>query len=176
MGEVVVPSAAAYDPDVHLSKADVKVNSRSKLSYIEVRIKASKTDVFRKGVTVYLGATGNDLCPVAAVFSYMVSSPKSAAKDVHPFFCFSNNQPLMRERFVKELQSALQSRGIAASAYMEYSFRIGAATTAMARGILDSLIKTLWWWESAAYMVYIRTPQSTLCAVAKQLVDKTESL
>ena len=46
MGEAVVPSAAAYDPDVHLSKADVKADSRSKPSYIEVRIKASKTDVF----------------------------------------------------------------------------------------------------------------------------------
>ena len=76
---------------------------------------------------------------------------------------------------MKELQSALQSRGIAASAYTGHSFRIGAAITAAARGIPDSLIKTLGWWESAAYMVYIRTPQSTLCAVAKQLVDKTES-
>ena len=76
---------------------------------------------------------------------------------------------------MKELQSALQSRGIAASAYTGHSFRIGAATTAAARGIPDSLIKTLQRWESAAYMVYIRTPpQSTLCAVAKQLVDKTE--
>ena len=81
MGEVVVPSTAAYDPDMHLSEADVKANSRSKPSYIEVRIKASKTDVFRKGVTVYLGATGNDLCPVVAVLSYMMSSPKSAMKD-----------------------------------------------------------------------------------------------
>ena len=77
---------------------------------------------------------------------------------------------------MKELQSALQSRLIAALAYTGYSFRIGVATTAVARGIPDSLIKTLGRWESAAYIVYIRTPQSTLYAVAKQLVDKTESL
>ena len=125
MGEVVVPFVGAYDPDVHLSEADVKVDSRSKPSYIEVRIKASKTDVFRKGIIIYLGVTGNDLCPVAAVLSYLVSSPKSAAKESHPFFCFSNNQPLTGEKFVKELQSALQSRGIAASAYTGHSFCIG---------------------------------------------------
>ena len=159
MGEVVVPSAAAYDPDVHLSEADVKVDSRSKPSYIEVWIKASKTDVFRKGVTVYLGATGNDLCPVAAVLSYMVSSLKSAAKESCPFFRFSNNQPLTREKFVKELQSALQLRGIA---YTGHSFCIGAATTAATCGIPDSLTKTLGRWESAAYTVYICTPQFTL--------------
>ena len=75
---------------------------------------------------------------------------------------------------MKELQSGLQSRGITASAYTGHSFRIKAATTAAARGIPDFLIKTLGRWESAAYTVYIRTPQSTLCAVAKQLVDKTE--
>ena len=46
MGEAVVPSSTAYDPDVHLSEADVKADSRSKPSYIEVQIKASKTDVF----------------------------------------------------------------------------------------------------------------------------------
>ena len=34
---------------------------------VQVRIKASKTDPFRKGVVVYLGRTDNDLCPVGAV-------------------------------------------------------------------------------------------------------------
>ena len=65
---------------------------------------------------------------------------------------------------MKELQSALQSRGIAASAYAGHSFRIGAAAAArdLACGIPDSLIKTLGRWESAAYMVYIRIPHSPL--------------
>ena len=44
-GEVVVPSAATYDPSVHLSHGDVKVDSISAPSYITVMIKASKTDV-----------------------------------------------------------------------------------------------------------------------------------
>ena len=92
MEEAVVPSATAYDQDVHLSEADVKANSRSKPSYIEVRIKASKTDVFRKGVTVYLGATGNDLCPVAAVLSYMVSSrSQQRGRVVHSFASVTTN-------------------------------------------------------------------------------------
>ena len=44
--EAVVPSVALYDPKVHLNEADVSVDSRTKPSYIKVRIKASKTDVF----------------------------------------------------------------------------------------------------------------------------------
>ena len=38
---------------------------------VQVQIKASKTDPFRKGVVVYLGRTDNDLCPVGAVAAYL---------------------------------------------------------------------------------------------------------
>ena len=54
-GKVVVSLAAAYDPSVHLSHGNVKVDSISAPSYVTVMIKASKTDVLRRGVTVYLG-------------------------------------------------------------------------------------------------------------------------
>ena len=67
-GEIVVPSATTCNPAVHLSYGDVKADNISTLQYIEVIIKASKTDPFWKGVTVYLGSTGATLCPVAAIW------------------------------------------------------------------------------------------------------------
>ena len=67
----VVPSEAGYDTGVHLSQGDVRVNSVQDPQYLEVRIKASKTDPFRKGVTVYLGRTGKEVCPVAAILGYI---------------------------------------------------------------------------------------------------------
>ena len=36
--------------------------------------------------------------------------------------------------------------------YSGHSFRIGAATTAAAKGIEDCIIKILGWWESLAYL------------------------
>ena len=83
----MVPSVALYDPEVHLNEADVSMDSRTKPSYIEVRIKASKTDVFWRGVTVYLGTTGNDLCPVTAVLSYMASIQRLPTMGCGPFYC-----------------------------------------------------------------------------------------
>ena len=62
--------------------------------------------------------------------------------------------------------------GIDTTRYVGHSFRIGAATTAAACGIQDSLIKTLGRWESAAYMLYVRTPVETLCHVSQQLVTQ----
>ena len=70
-GEVVISSDASYDPQVNLSLEDVRVDSRVKPSYVEVNIKASKTDPFRQGVRVYLGATSRDICPVSAILHYL---------------------------------------------------------------------------------------------------------
>ena len=58
MGEAVVPADNEYDAQVHLNFRDARVNSTASPEWMEVLIKASKTDPFRKGVTIYLGVTG----------------------------------------------------------------------------------------------------------------------
>eukprot|EP00731_Ephydatia_muelleri_P033273 Em0027g21a len=168
-GEIVVPSDAEYDASVHLSYGDVKADSVQKPSYLEVAIKASKTDPFRKGVKVYLGASGAELCPVAAILSYMVIRGSLPG----PFFMFEDKRPLTRDRFVGEMRKALEQAGVTAKQYSGHSFRIGAATTAASCGLQDSLIKTLGRWESAAYAVYIRTPITDLCSVSSRLVSRS---
>ena len=67
-----MPSEREYDPQSHLCYEDVKVDCHSAPTYIQVTLKASKTDPFRQGVVLYLGATGKELCPVAAVLSFIV--------------------------------------------------------------------------------------------------------
>ncbi|KAL5510124.1 hypothetical protein EMCRGX_G005615 [Ephydatia muelleri] len=148
------------------SYGDVKIDAIRNPSYIEVTIKASKTDPFRKGVKVYLGVTGVTLCPVASILSYMVSRGSRTG----PFFSFSDQRPLTRDRLVKEVCQAMRTSGIDDKLYSGHSFRIGAATTAASCGLQDSLIKTLGRWESAAYTIYIRTPKAELCGVASKLV------
>ena len=160
-GEVVVPSRALYDAEVHLNIDDVKLDNRDKPSYLLVQIKASKTDVFRKGSTVYLGVTGTELCPVAAIVNYMVLPRENSTTSA--FFGFSDGQPLTRTRFVKELRTALAKVGINAAQFAGHSFIIDC-------GVPDSLIQTLGRWEIAVYTLYIRTPPSVLCSVSRTLV------
>ena len=167
-GEVVVPSHREYDATVHLSYGDVRVDSTENPQFLEVAIKASKTDPFRKGVTVYLGRTNNDLCPVSAILAYMVQRGSEAG----PFFWYSKNRFLTRERLVAAMRTALDSAGVESRKYVGHSFRIGAATTAARCGLPDSLIKTLGRWESAAYTLYVRTPREMLCSVARSLVQE----
>ena len=93
-GEVVAPAEADYDPAVHLSYGDVRVDDVGTPHYLEVRIKASKTDPFRKGISVYLGRTDTDLCPVAAILGYMVRRGSQQG----PFFMFQDGRFLTRDQ------------------------------------------------------------------------------
>ena len=71
-GEMTVPSDTGYNPAVHLSRCDIAVNDVMKPTVIRVTLKQSKTDLFKKGVYLFLGRTATDLCPVTAMLSYLV--------------------------------------------------------------------------------------------------------
>ena len=60
---------ASCDPAIHLCFGDFKVDNYryEHPQFLEVRIKASKTDPFRLGISVYLGITSSPLCPVASI-------------------------------------------------------------------------------------------------------------
>ena len=167
-GEIVVPSDSEYDPTTHLSYGDVRLDNAINPQFLEVTIKASKTDPFRKGVQIYLGRTDSDLCPVAATLNYMVRR----GNDSGPFFRYSRSRFLTRERFVSEVRRALAAAGIDSSKYAGHSFRIGAASTAARCGLQDSLIKTLGRWESFAYTLYVRTSREDLCSVSQVLATQ----
>ena len=157
MGEMTAPQLGAFDPDVHLGFADVAVDDIVNPSFIRVAIKQSKTDPFRRGVQLFIGRTRTDLCSVAAMLSYLdVRGPGPG-----PLFKFVDGTGLTRSRFVARVREALRYNG--------HSFRIGAATTAAARGIEDCVIKTLGRWESAAYLQYVRILRCELMGYSRLL-------
>lgn len=118
---------------------DVSVDNTESLQCLEVNIKASKTDPFRKGVSIYTGITGKAVCPVAAILNYRVRRGSQPG----PFFHFSDGRFLTCQCFVDQVRQAVQAAGVDASKYAGNSFRIGMVTSAALCGIQDSLIKTL---------------------------------
>ena len=166
-GEVTVPSRAAYDPGEHLSYGDITFNSQTQPTVAQVNIKASKTDPFRAGVMIYLGRTNCELCPVTALIAYYTIRGTEAG----PFFQFRDGSPLSREKLVEKLRESLTEAGVDPTKFAGHSFRIGAASTARANGVQDSMIQTLGRWRSAAYLRYVRIPRQELASISKTLVS-----
>lgn len=136
-------------------------------THMSLTIKCSKTDPFRKGITLTLGTTESNVCAVKALKHYLPFRGKSPG----PLFQFSNGRPLTRALFVKELHQLLAFSGHNSNHYNGHSFRIGAATSAAANGLPTWLIKDLGRWTSDCYERYIRTPTETLINASKRLAE-----
>ncbi len=163
-GELTVPSDAAYNPTTHLNLEDMAGDSLTR-PLLQVRLKVSKTDPFRMGVDVFIGPFGDDLCPVKAMAAYLVARGGRAGMLFH----FRDGRRLTRERFVSRIRQAMERAGLNCTAYSGHSFRIGAATTAARCGINDATSKLLGRWESAAYLLYVKTPREELAQVSTVL-------
>ena len=161
-GEITIPTLTSYDPTVHLNYDDISVDNPTNPSIVKVRLKCSKTDPFRHGVEVHVGKTGQVLCPVSALLNYLAVRGKEPGLLFH----FSDGSPLTKSKFVDKFRSLLYRAGIDGSSYSGHSFRIGAASTAAANGVEDSLIQTLGRWKSSAYLTYVRIPAENLAAVS----------
>ena len=164
--EFLCPSQQDYDPTVHLSLADIAMDNHVNPSVIRIRIKQSKTDPFRAGVDVFLGRSDSKICPVGAMVSYL------ARRGHHPGPLFIHQEsgiPLSRATLVAEIRLAVTDLGLDPANYSGHSLRIGAASTAAARGIEDSLIQTLGRWSSSAYLQYVKMDRRQLAAVSKRL-------
>ncbi len=157
-GELTLPSASAFNPTVHLAWGDVVVNSTHMPSLVQVHLKRSKCDQLGNGVNVFVGRTGDTLCPVTAVMAYV------ATRGPHPgpFFQFTDQTPLTKPRFVARVCQALSRAGITDTDYCGHSFRIGVAAAAARAGIEDSTSQALGRWNRQAFLRYIRMDRDDL--------------
>ena len=166
-GEITVPTTSAFDAATHLSWGDVAIDVTGMA--LRVFLKRSKTDQYGRGTEVFLGATGNDLCPVEAVRAYVAN--RGAAPGA--FFCTEGGAPLTKARFVELVRSALTRAGVPVVGYSGHSFRIGAATTAAQARIPDSTTQALGRWTSPAFLEYIRTPREHLAQFSGPLARRS---
>ena len=117
-GEMTVPSDGAYNASVHLSVQDIAVDDSSNPSIIRIQLKQSKTDPFRKGVDLYVGKTGSQLCPVTSMLTYLCSRGMTAG----PLFTFRDGRVLTRERFVPAVREGLKKCGVDSMKYARPQF------------------------------------------------------
>ena len=136
--------------------------------HIILTLPASKTDPFRKGVTIYIASAPNSpsTCPVSALLHLFTINPQPLNS---PLFITSDQSPLTRSRFIARLRLALLDAGFQPNGYSGHSFRRGAASAAAAAGFLDHEIQQLGRWRSDAYRLYIDTPKDRILNLSSRL-------
>ena len=161
VSEFTVPTQQDYDESTHLSLRDTSVDNRSNPRLI----KQSKTDPFRQGVDIYLGASDTPICPVSALIPYLTKRGAQPG----PLFITNDHTYLTRALFSQKVDTILDLLQVNAQQYNTHSFRIGAATTAALALIPDAHIKMLGRWRSEAYQRYIRTSPQELAQLTRRL-------
>ena len=123
-------------------------------SSLSIRIKASKTDPFRQGITIRLFKINSPFCPVEAAIAYVDRRSHTHG----PFFQFSNATYLTRS----SMASILHEVFYPSVTINTHSFRIGGASAAASAGLPDSVIQTLGRWSSDCFRLYIRASTQDL--------------
>ena len=71
ISEFTIPTDDQYDESYHLPFNSILVDNRSNPQQLRISIKQSKADLFRKGVDIFLGTTGDSVSPVKDIFPYL---------------------------------------------------------------------------------------------------------
>jgi site-specific recombinase XerD len=134
---------------------------------LQIHIKGSKMDQWRQGTRLVVGHTNSHICPVKSILAYIAVRGFQEG----PLFLKQNGAPLTQQSLISSVRTTLRKAGC--SHYSGHSFRIGAATTASAKGIdiPETTIQALGRWSSDSYKRYIRLPRKELANISQLLHD-----
>lgn len=159
----ITTSQHGFDQTLNVCLSDVTFAD----TQIELRLKSSKTDPFRRGISIPLfkNDLNNKLCPHTALSKYLVLRnkffPCQSAPSL-PFFLTETGEAMCRSFFVLHTKQILFRLGYNASFFSGHSYRIGASSTAAVCRLEDHLICTLGRWTSDCYRTYIHTPSQVI--------------
>ena len=130
---------------------------------LEIQMSKFKHSTDKHIPVLFLSSNNSNkaVCPVHSLWSYLQLRGKESSK-VQPLFSFMDNAPITRSFFNSQLQLSLKFAGLNVKNYKSHSFRIGAATTAWAKGFSEEQIQQMGRWNSKAFKKYIRIPLLSL--------------
>ena len=129
-------------------------------THVTLRIRKSKTDIFREGCNITLWRDESPTCPYTNLKKLYDTSP--AKFPSAPLFQDSKGNPLLYRDLVRVTKALALLCGFDPKRFAGHSFRIGGATTLALLGYEAHIIKTLGRWTSISYQLYTRVSQEQL--------------
>lgn len=153
IGEFTVNHNNTQDSILQVQDISFQRNSQSQsLSSMTVKISNFKHSDLKPFLIEISSGSSEFLCPVYTLHQYL---QLFRHKD-GPLFQFLDSSTVTYSYFCKVLQSVLKFIKLDPSVYKGHSFRIGAATSAAARGVPEHIIQKMGRWKSDAVKHYVR--------------------
>ena len=144
-----------HDELINIRRCDLQLFD----SHVNIFIIKSKTDIYRQGAWVLVGATGTPTCPVMALRRYLSAAGLSSDADENFLFrpltyLKSSNSHQLRSgqlsytRCLELFKHALSSVGLEPKKFGLHSLRSGGASAAATIGVPDRLFKKHGRWRS----------------------------
>lgn len=151
VGEITVKSSSESSAVLQFENLSFEWDNASLLGMSIILVHYKHSDLHPK--TIFIPRQcNNQACPVYALYKYV----KAFNHTKGPLFQFKCGTPISRSFFNSVLRSAVSFIGLDNRFYKGHSFRIGAATSAAARGVPLSVIQNMGRWKSDAFLKYIR--------------------
>ena len=158
-GEYTVANSQSFNPTIHLTCSSVEfISNIEETTHIHLTLPSSKTDLFRKGVSILVAkapGSGVSTCAVLALKHLFGNHPQPSGS---PLFTDGTGSPLTQNSFNSLLKLLLAAIGLDQSLYSGHSPHQGMASSAAAVGYSDYKIQLLRQWCSNAYKFYIDVP------------------
>jgi len=104
VSEFTTSSPDCFDPSTDLLLSDITLDNRASLTLIQITLKQSKGDQFRKGTKICLGKATHNVCPVHALVWYLARWGGTPGL----LFLLLNNKSLTWWSFSAALNKALK--------------------------------------------------------------------
>jgi len=171
--EVTTEKVAVWDPDADTSARCVTLFDMDTPGqrYLQLRLLASKTDVFREGVTITVFETLTSDCPLTAVSRYLSVRGDS----VGPLFVDHRGAFFTRGRFSKLVKAAAGGIGLDPQSFGTHSCRKGGASSMGACAWDRTTISRMGRWRSDAVLEYIQVQRATLQAASRSMAAITKA-
>lgn len=148
-------------------------------TYMILFISKSKTDVYRKGSTVFIAENNSDLCPVKNLKQYLVKAEIAENSEKFIFRAITagnkqslrkTNKPISYTRAREMFLDVIKDIGLDPRNFGLHSLRSGGASAAANSGVNDRLHKRHGRWKSdQAKDGYVEDNISALLSVSQTL-------
>lgn len=168
IGEMTAPTTTSRKATKHLNVGDVEfIPSWENPVFMDLNIKVSKPDIYRRGQRIRIAANHGPSCPVQAMKRWLTIRGREDKDGA--LFKMRGGRYLTRNILQRQLRAALTKAGHPGHAYSTHSLRSGGATSLICAGFDGALVQIFGRWASDCHLQYMRMTDATKVTASRAI-------